>query len=164
MRIRPLGEAFNGERFMDHVSKGVSFFNEGGNCSQAVLYAFAEELGLDETMAIKLASGFGGGIGCSGGVCGALTGAVLAMGLMTGNADVTDKTAKAETYRKTRLLCEEFKLRAGSMECRELLGFDMGRPEGQLAAKNPGAFHDCPGYVKIAIELVQEMSNTNRSL
>ena len=56
---------------MNRVQKAVQLFNSNYNCSQAVLAAFADKAGLDEPTALKLASGFGGGIGCSGGTCGA---------------------------------------------------------------------------------------------
>jgi C_GCAxxG_C_C family probable redox protein len=108
---------------MNRTQKAIQLFNSSYNCSQAVLAAFADKAGLDEPTALKLASGFGGGIGCSGGTCGALTGAVMAMGLCCGTADSADNTTKLEVYRKVRQLTEEYKLRTGSTICRELMGF-----------------------------------------
>ena len=142
---------------MDRVNKAVQLFNSGFNCSQAVLAAFADTAGIDESTALKAASGFGGGIGCTGGTCGSLTGAVLVMGLRCGTADAADKTTKLEVYRKVRLLTEEYKLRAGSTICRDLMGFDMSTAEGQLAAKAPRAFDRCDDFVRIAAEILEEM-------
>ncbi len=142
---------------MDTINQAVALFDGGYNCSQALLGAFCGPLGLDQAAALKLASGFGGGIGCSGDVCGSLTGAIIVLGLKYGSADAADKTAKNEMYRKTRLLSDEFKLRTGSLLCRDLLGFDMGTPEGQLAARQPGAFHECSQFVRVAAEILQEM-------
>lgn len=122
---------------MDRVQKATQLFNSNNNCSQAVLAAFADTLGLDESTALKLASDFGGGIGCTGGTCGALTGAVMVMGMRYGTADSPDKTTKLEVYRKVRRLTEEYKLRTGSTICRELLGFDMSSEEGQTMSKTP---------------------------
>lgn len=145
---------------MDKAAKAVKLFNDGYNCSQAVLAAFCGPFGLDEKTALTLASGFGGGVGCSGDICGALTGAVMVLGLKYGSADASDKTVKNETYRKTRALVEEFKLQTGSLYCRDLLGFDMSTQEGQLAAKRPNAFGDCPQYVRVAAEILHDVLET----
>jgi C_GCAxxG_C_C family probable redox protein len=145
---------------MNRIQKAMQLFSSNFNCAQAVLAAFADELGLDESAALKLASGFGGGIGCTGGVCGALSGAVMAMGLRYGTADALDKTTKLEVYRKVRRLTEEYKLRTGSTICRELMGFDMSTPQGQRLAKVPGAFDRCDDFVRIAAEVLEEMLDT----
>jgi C_GCAxxG_C_C family probable redox protein len=142
---------------MNHVQKGVQLFNSGFNCAQAVLAAFSEDLGLDALTALKLGSGFGGGIGCSGEVCGAMTGAVMALGLKYGSGQVVDKAAKYELYRKAKMLADEFRLQCGSLYCRDLLGFDLSTPEGQAIAGQPGAFERCDGFVNIAAELLEEM-------
>ena len=144
---------------MNRVQKAIQLFNSNYNCSQAVLAAFADKAGLDDPTALKLASGFGGGIGCSGGTCGALTGAVMALGLCCGTADPSDKTAKVEVYRKVRRLTEEYKLRTGSTICRELMGFDMSTPQGDEMSKMPGAFDRCDDFVRIAAEILEEMLN-----
>lgn len=142
---------------MNRVNKAVQLFSSGFNCSQSVLTAFADIAGINESTALKAASGFGGGIGSTGGACGALTGAVLVMGLKYGTADAADKTTKLELYRKVKRLSEEFKLRAGSTVCRDLLGFDMSTPEGQGMAKTPGTFDRCDDFVRIAVEILEEM-------
>ena len=142
---------------MNKAEKAVQLFDEGYNCSQAVLGAFCESFGLDQKTAFTLASGFGGGLGCMGEVCGSLTGAIMVLSLKYGSADPADKTAKMQNYRKVKELAEEFKLQTGSVICRELLGFDMNTREGQLSAKQPDAFHDCPQFVRIAAEILEEM-------
>lgn len=141
---------------MSKSLEAVKIFSSGYNCAQAVLAAFCEPLGLDRATACRLASAFGGGIGAQGEICGALSGAIMALGLKFGSAEA-DKTAKAETYRKTRQLAEEFKLRTGSLYCRDLLGFDLGTSEGQTQAKVPGSFDKCDDFVKIAVEILEEM-------
>jgi len=142
---------------MDKPAQAEKFFKEGYNCSQAILGAFCEPLGLDRKTAFALASGFGGGMGCMGDVCGALTGAIMVLGLKYGSFEASDKAAKNEMYRKTQLLAEEFKLQTGSMYCRDLIGFDLSTEEGQLAAKRPDAFHDCPSFVRVAAEILEEI-------
>ncbi len=142
---------------MDRTQKAVNLFSEGFSCSQAVLAAYADMFDLDEQTALKIASGFGGGLGQMSETCGALTGAVMVLGLKYGSISGDDRTAKFENYRKVRDLVAEFKLQAGSATCRELLGFDMTTEDGQLAMKRPGAFSDCPEYVRIAADILREM-------
>lgn len=74
---------------MDHVKVAKQYFAQKYHCSQAVLVAFAEKLGLTEEQALKLGGCFGGGM-CKGEVCGACTGALMALGLKYGQSDVLD--------------------------------------------------------------------------
>lgn len=141
----------------DRQKAAVELFNSGCNCSQAILATFGQDYGFDRQTALKLASGFGGGLGRTGGVCGALTGACMVLGLAFGPSVPGDDAAKAEMYRKVRILSEEFKTRAGAVMCRDLLGFDLGTPAGQLAAKEPRAFDRCDDFVRIAAEILDGM-------
>lgn len=97
-------------------------FLSGANCAQAVLGAFHEECGLDRETALRLASGFGGGVSRLREMCGAVSGMILAENLMHGYSDLSDKAAKDAHYRRIRALAEAFRREAGSIICRELLG------------------------------------------
>lgn len=141
---------------MDRVQRAVSLFKNGFNCSQAILAAWSEKYGLSEQTALKMAGGLGGGIGRTGVVCGALTGAILVLGLHFGTADAKNKNTKYNLYRKTQDLMEQFKAHTGSVYCRDLLGFDMSTPQGQAASLKPGAFEECPQFVQVAAELVEK--------
>lgn len=142
---------------MDSVECAVSLFQKGYNCAQAILAAWCERFGLPQDTAVKLAGGFGGGIGRNGEICGALTGAILVLGLRYGTADPNDKNTRYDLYRRTRDLMRRFKDNAGSLYCRQLLGFDMGTPEGLAASQKPGAFDECPQFVRIAAELLEKL-------
>ena len=96
-------------------------FKEGYNCSQAVFAAFSEEVGLPRQTALQLASGFGGGVGRMREVCGAFSGAVMALGALYGSDDPAHKTA---VYAMVQELAAKFKAETGSLICRELLGLD----------------------------------------
>lgn len=141
---------------MNPPERAVALFEKGYNCSQAVLAAWAEQFGLPQETAVKLAGGLGGGVGRSGELCGALTGAILVLGLRYGSADPQDKNAKYDLYRKTQDLMQRFKENAGSVYCRQLLGFDMSTPEGLADSRKPGAFDECPQFVRIAAELLEK--------
>jgi len=126
-------------------------FAQGFNCSQSVFSAFASELGLPDETALKLTSPFGGGVAHQGNVCGAVTGALMALGLHSGNA-TTDK--KDKTYRLAEEFLSRFQECHGTILCRELIGFDLSKPGELQNAREQGVFKSiCPGLVKDAAEL-----------
>ena len=99
-------------------------FSQGYNCSQSVVGAWAEEIGLDKNTALKIACGFGGGMGRLREVCGAVSGAVMILSWKYGYTDGTDQAAKAEMYKLIQAFAARFKEENGfdSIVCRELLG------------------------------------------
>ncbi len=96
-------------------------FASGYNCAQAVLLAFCDRTGLDETTAAKLTSGFGGGIGRLREVCGAANGAFMVISLLYGDGGVAPRERKGELYARIQDFATRFKTRNGSYLCRELL-------------------------------------------
>lgn len=96
-------------------------FADGYNCAQSVLYSFAGELGLDGSAALKIANAFGGGMGRKQEVCGAVSGALMALGLRYGRAEGDGKEKQEATYAKTRELMDAFVAECGTVNCRELL-------------------------------------------
>lgn len=107
-----------------HAENARNLFMQGYNCAQAVIAAFAKEAGLKEETALRLSSGFGGGIGRTRGVCGAVSGMVMAYGLLYGYSDPKANTQKKETYQAVQQLLDRFKEKNGSTICAELLGLD----------------------------------------
>src|SRR5271157_2593387 len=114
----------------------VACFKQGFSCSQAILSTFGEQFGLDQKTALKLAAGFGGGMGRMAGTCGAVTGAFMVLGLKYGAVSPDDRQAKELTYERVRMFAARFKERNGSLECRELLGCDISTPEGLQVFKD----------------------------
>lgn len=98
------------------------YFSQGYNCSQAVLLAFTEECEIDEKMALKISSSFGGGMGRLREVCGAVTGMFMVAGLLYGYSDPKENTSKASHYEKIQSLATMFKEETNSIVCKELLG------------------------------------------
>lgn len=136
----------------------VSRFSEGWSCSQAVLSTFASRLGLEPELAVRVAAPFGGGMARLGRVCGAVTGAFMVIGLKLGNTAANDQDAKEKTYQYVRELAARFEERHGSIECRDLLEYDLSTPEGLQAAREQGLFTTlCPAFVRTASELVDEL-------
>ena len=97
----------------------TKLFEEKYHCSQAVLGAFAEEFGLDKKTALKLGGCFGGGM-CKGEVCGACTGALMALGLKYGQCEIDDLESRVKTNEVAVAFLEQFKEENGSYLCKEL--------------------------------------------
>lgn len=104
------------------AQQAMANFKEGYNCSQAVLLAFADRINMDKSTALKLSSSFGGGMGRLREVCGAVSGMFMAAGLLYGYDEPRDLEGKTEHYARIQELAEEFRIRNGSIVCKELLG------------------------------------------
>ena len=140
------------------ADKAVACFREGFACSQAVLSSFAGDFGLDKDMALKLASGFGGGMGRMAQTCGAVTGAYMVIGMKHGATTAQDKAAKEHTYLVIREFNERFKARNQSLICKDLLNCDISTPAGFEEAKQKGLLTTiCPKMVRDAVEVLEEM-------
>lgn len=141
---------------MTKTKRAISLFQEGFSCSQAVFAAFSEDLGLEREKALRIAQPFGGGIARSGSTCGAVTGALLVIGLKHGRCRVEDEAAREKTYALVHELIARFRERHGSIICRELLGVDLSTAAGHDEAKRRGAFTElCPRFVAGAVEILE---------
>ena len=139
---------------MSKADEAVALFNKGYNCSQALLATYGPSLGLDPSLALKVAGPFGGGMARSGDVCGAVTGAVMAIGLRY-SSDEVDPDAKARSYAAVQRLFEEFRQEHGSIVCRDLLGIDLGTEGGWAEAQRLHTHNTvCPQFVRDAAEIL----------
>ena len=120
------------------------FRERKGSCSQAIFAGYSEHLGkVDHDTSMKIASAFSGGIARSGNVCGALTGALMALGLKYG--DDKDENKVNEVAVK---LLDEFESLHGTTICRELIDHDLITGEDVKQAFDTGAFDNCPKFVE----------------
>ena len=139
----------------DRGARAKALFYEGYNCSQAVLCAFEDVTGLDRETAAKIASSFGGGMGRLREVCGAVSGALLALGIVCGYADPTDPEAKKEHYRLVQEFARRFREKNGSIVCRELLS-GLGVSEGGAPEARTEEFYQkrpCPELIADAAHI-----------
>ncbi len=111
---------------MNRAEKAEQLFRQGYNCSQAVVLAFQDLLGLDEAAAARMASSFGGGMGRMREVCGAVSGMFMVIGMLYGYDDPKASTEKAAHYSRLQELAGAFREENGSIVCRELLGLGKG--------------------------------------
>ena len=142
---------------MTKIEEAVAYFKAGFSCSQAIMAAYGPTVGLDRDAAIKIASGFGGGMGRMSETCGAVTGAFMVLGLKYGAAS-TDRQAKETVYALVREFAARFKECHGSLLCRDLLGCDLSTPEGlALSQEKKLSLTVCPPYVETAATILEEM-------
>ena len=115
----PKGQgAFLREQIMDIREKAGKLHKSGFNCAQSVLCACGEYTGLDRETALAISAGFGGGIR-SGEICGAISGAVMAIGVsQPGNP--AEPEVKARTAAQTKQLVKAFREKYGCVRCLEL--------------------------------------------
>ena len=107
---------------------------QGYGCCQSVVAAFADIYGLDETMAKRIAAGFGGGVGRMRMMCGAVSGIVMLVGLDCGQTEGSDRMGKSACYKVVQELLAKSKADNGSLICAELLGLKGPVPVGQYVA------------------------------
>lgn len=142
-------------------ARAAAFFNAGYNCSQAVLMAFAEECGVTERQAAKIASSFGGGMGRMREVCGSVSGMFLVLSMTCGYDDAEDTNGKKRQYETVRAMADKFKTENGSIVCRTLLGLDQTQTGGDPSPRTPAFYQKrpCISYVeqcaRIAAETIQ---------
>ncbi|MBE5944761.1 MAG: C_GCAxxG_C_C family protein, partial [Lachnospiraceae bacterium] len=148
---------------MNHIEKANEFFAKNFHCSQAVFAAFAEELGITEEQALKIGACFGSGMR-KGEVCGACTGALMALGLKYGQADEADMKSRMKTNEVSDRFMNEFKAEHGSYICKELLKCDLSTKEGiEYALENKLFTEFCPKMVESATAIAEKIMSDNEN-
>ena len=142
----------------DREKMAMEFFDQGYNCAQGVLLMQTKRLALDEKVAAGIAAAFGGGINRTGNVCGAVTGALMALGLEFGNKGPGEKAAKERAFVKADQFVRLFQDACGSIVCRDLLGVDLSQPGVLEKAREDKLFQTkCPRFVSTAAAIVESM-------
>ena len=128
------------------------------NCAQTVLSVFCEDMKLDRNTALKIASGFGGGMGRMGRTCGAVSGAYMVLGLSQELSKENPRNSIDKVYALVKEFNRRFEAENGSFLCRELLGCDLGTPEGLTYAREKNLFTTvCPSFVKTSVAIVESL-------
>lgn len=126
--------------------QAYDYFSGGYNCAQSVFAAFHEEMGLDEELALKLMMPMGGGVARLREICGAVTGAAMALGMLR-DVKPDDRAAKFAIYDQVQKKIAVFKQQYGSVICRDLIN---------LRGDDPEKTYSCADYVRFCARLVEE--------
>ena len=143
---------------MTKADRAKELFLEGYNCAQAVFGAFCEDFGIDFDLGVKLSAGFGGGFSRRREVCGAVSGAVLALSMKHGYTDAKASEEKKNLYENIRKVLADFEGETGSIICRDLLDLDekVSSPVPSERTEKYYAKRPCPELVYISAKYVEE--------
>lgn len=131
-----------------HAERALEFFQNGYNCAQSVVLAYAEDLSLTQHQTASLAAGFGGGIGRKQYTCGAVTGAVMVLGCLFYD-ERNRNESKARVYEIVRSFVDSFEKTYSCSDCKGLLGVDLSTPIGVEDAKRRNLSREiCDGIIR----------------
>lgn len=144
---------------MEKSAAAVDKFLEGYNCAQSVIYSFCDDLKLEKNIALKIACGFGAGMGRKEEVCGAITGGIMVIGMKYGRGENQDPTKTDQTYQKTRELMDKFVEKQNTYICRQLIeGCELTTTEGQNKFKEKDLkIKVCKQCVSSVVEILEEI-------
>lgn len=144
---------------MNRSDKAKELFLSGYNCAQSVLLSFADDLKFSKELAQKMAAGFGGGMGKQQETCGAVTGAIMVLGLLKGEEVNNNDELKATAYGGVQDLVREFVASYKTTKCRDLIGCDLNTPEGAEKFKEEKIMENlCAGCVEKAVQIVEKLT------
>jgi C_GCAxxG_C_C family probable redox protein len=140
------------------VEQAVAFYKQGYTCTQSILSSFADRYGLQKDLAFRMGEPFGAGTSCTNDMCGSVAGAILVLGLQYGSARCDDDAARYRTYQFVNELIQRFKGLHGSIQCGDLLGYDLSDPHQLKTVWEKGLFTQlCPHLVRDAAQILIEM-------
>lgn len=143
---------------MSNVEDAVAYFAEGFSCAQAVCAAYAPLFGMEREMALRAAGACGGGMGRTGQTCGAVTGAVIVIGLKHGKTQAADNATREKCYALAADFLRRFEARHGALTCPALLGCHIGTPGGYAMAHEKQLFTTvCADLVRDAAEILETL-------
>ncbi len=131
-----------------------SSFAQQDNCAQAIFSVYGQYLGVDHDTCLKITSVFGGGINHTGNVCGAVTGALMVIGLKYGDIEIKDPS---KSYEVASNFMKKFKDRNETVICRQLINHELKTAEDLDHAYKTGVFNNCPKFVMDAAEILEKM-------
>lgn len=141
----------------DPARKSAELFESGFYCAESVLLAFAEARGIQSDLLPAIATGFCSGVSRTCGMCGAASGAIMALGLVQGRRAPTE--AVDPLYQSVQTLLAQFEARFGSTNCQTLCGCDLNTEAGQRHFVASGQFTRCRGYVEAATRLALALTD-----
>ena len=140
------------------VRRAAGYAEEDFLCSEAVLMALSECLGVSSEIIPRIATGFGAGVGGKGEVCGALSGAVMGLGLRFGRSTVEEGEGERRPHWFSTELATRFQEQFGHVRCEDLLGLDLSLAEDFRTYHERGLWEiNCRDIIKVATRLAYDM-------
>lgn len=123
---------------MDRSNKALELFVNGHSCSQSILVAFADKVGIDEKTAFRIAAGLGGGIGRTQNICGAINAGAIVLGLHHGNYPPDDQKSKSRIAGLVGKFISDCNKELGATQCLDLIKVDLNNSEQKKFANESG--------------------------
>lgn len=143
----------------ESVALGKKYFSGKYNCSQSTMKAILVGMDLDFEQILPLAAGLGAGVAHEGNVCGAVSGAILALGVIESNTHKEPLVQKQAAYTSGEAFVRRFKSKNGTIICNELTGIEMIDTTARKAANEDGTFaKKCPSFVADAVRITLELA------
>jgi C_GCAxxG_C_C family probable redox protein len=124
--------------------------------------SFKDYLGVKDSALPQLASGFGGGIGHKGSVCGALTGSVMAIGMKMGRTDPKDRKTLRNVNEKCQQFWDQFEKEFGSNLCYNIIGIHLDNEEELKKWLATGGREQCRDLVEKTSRMLCDFLNEAR--
>jgi C_GCAxxG_C_C family probable redox protein len=138
------------------IMEARKLFDGNFNCAQSALSVFDLEFGISREKLQHLSSGFGAGMCYQGMTCGAVAGAYMALGLISGKKFHEPEMIKENTFQLIKVFNKKFIEKHGSTICKELLQFDISTVQGIEIARQNGVFENrCPNFVPDAVAMIE---------
>jgi C_GCAxxG_C_C family probable redox protein len=139
----------------DAGTEALACWKGGLFCAESVALTLARRQGIETPLLPAMASGFCGGMGHTAGPCGAVTGAVMGLGLAFGRTGPQDSTERV--YQAVTTLVRQFTEAFGATDCVDLLGCDLGTPEGQRMFREAKLHQRCAIFTERAAKLAADL-------
>ena len=146
---------------MNKSEQAMNYFENGCNCSQAVLMAYAEELDIDKDIVQRVAVTFGGGMSKAGKTCGCLSGALMVLGMKYGVKSAEIISKRIESYKQGGKFIKLFNEKFGATDCKDLIKLDLNNKSDMEKAQKNVFGSRCKSMVGSTVELLEEVLNNN---
>jgi len=143
------------------AQRSGEFFEKGLCCAESVLQAVAESRDIHSDLIPRIATGLCAGISRSGGICGAVSGGVLAISMITGRSSAD--ASRDENHRLTRVFLSGCEAKFGSTNCEKLIGCRLDTPEGQQFFKEHDLRKKCAGFTREAARIASVLLEEHRA-
>ncbi len=143
----------------DSYQQAVDTFKSGFYCAESVLAVIAEEQGISSAYFPRIATGFCSGMARTSNMCGAVAGAIMALGLVYGRCSPDESVEK--TYQAVQEFISRFEAEFGTSNCKALLTVDLGTEEGQQAFADKNMIVQCLEYTGKAAQITRDIIDSS---
>jgi len=139
-------------------NKAINYFKSGLNCAQSVLTTYSDDLNFDNHLALRMACGFGAGMGRLQETCGAVTGSFMILGIYNCEKHPDNNDRKEKMYEMIQKFTDKFKAIHGKTDCKSLLNCDLKTEEGRQFAHDKQLYEIvCEKCISDSIRIIDEL-------